>query len=128
MMESSAEQVVPKSSSADLESRFSPAPLELETRFCMDMKKEFEGGSCHVSFHIIPGIMKFFVKFNYRPFEPIHDLLGTLIENMGLLQNEGKVLFYVLEKILQTPIEDYEKEWECVSFNLNYLDILKHIR
>ena len=72
--------------------------------------------------------MKFFVKFNYRPFEPIHDLLGTLYENMDLLQNEGWDLFYVREKILQTPVDGYEKEWECVSFNLNYLDILKRIR
>ena len=127
MMELSAGQVVPKSSE-NSEVRFSPEPLELENKFCSLMKEKFEGEPCYVSYYICPGIIKFFVKFNYRPFESIHDLLGMLNENMGLLENEGWDKFYVREKILQTPVEGFEKEWECISFNLNYLDILKHIR
>ena len=125
MMELSVDQVVPKSSAE--ECRLSPAPLECETKFCMAMKEKIEN-ECHlVSFQITPGIMKFFVKFNYRILEPIDDLIGILNENMAALRNEGWDLFYVRENVLSTRVGGFEREWECVSFNLNYLDIVKHI-
>ena len=88
-MASLTNQTVPQLASPDPERRFSPEPLEKETKFCIRMKTEIESRIALVSFKIIPGLMKFFVKFNYRPFEPIDDLLRELNENMGELQNEG---------------------------------------
>ena len=92
------------------------------------MQARFDNEPFLTSFKITPGTIKFFVEFNYRPFELIYDLLRELNENMGELQNEGWDLFYVREKFLEKPFENFTKEWECISFNLNYLDILNHIR
>ena len=126
MMASSVDQVVPKAFSE--ECRLSPAPLEYETKFCMFMKEKIENDRQPVSFQIWPGIIKFRVRVNYRILEPIDDLIKILNENMGNLKNEGWDLFYVRENVLPNPVDGFEKEWECISFNLNYLDIVKHIR
>ena len=122
MMESSGDQVVPKASSE--ECRLSPAPWEYEPKFCMFMKEKIENDRQPASFQIWPGIIKFYVKFNYRILEPIDDLIKIVNENMGNFRNEGWDLFYVRENVLPTPVEGFEKEWECISFNLNCLDIV----
>ena len=65
-MASLTNQTVPQLVSLDPECRFSPEPLEKETKFCMRMKTELESRIALVSFKIISGLIKFFVKFNYR--------------------------------------------------------------
>ena len=124
MIESFANQ----NTSSASESRLSLGPLEKESKFCIRMQKNFGCELISTLFKIMPGTIKFFVQFEYRPFEPIHDLLKELNENLGELQNEGWDWFYVREKILDKPVKNFKKEWECISCNLNYLDILNHIR
>ena len=52
------------------------------------------------------------------------DLLRELNENIeGFdLKDLGWSDFNVRQNILDTPIDDFTKEWECISFNYNFTD------
>ena len=113
MMVSTAEQ-----------SNWTPPPLENETNFCEFMKVEFDDEPCHISFHITPVFIKFCIHYNYPTMEVFDDLLRELNENMEDfdLKDLGWSEFYVRQNILDTPIDGFTKEWECISFNSNLLN------
>ena len=83
-MESSAEQLVPQVAAFKLSNSFdqvvlmpdtSFSPLERDENFCQQMQQKLVGEFCRTSFRIIPGLIRFFIHFNYPPMHPVVDVL-----------------------------------------------------
>ena len=136
-MESSANQLVPYvdtlklSSSSDqvVPAPDSPLLIEIEENLCKRLQEKFVGKNCYTYFIIVPGLIRFFIRFNNFPMRPIADLLRELNSALGKnMQDEGWDFFFIRENKIDTSPTEGLREWECISHNLNFLDILKHIR
>ena len=120
-LSSSAEQVVPISDS--------PLLIEIEENFCKPAQQKFVGENYLICFKIVPGLIRFFIRFNYPPMHPVAEVLRELNSELGKnMQDDGWNPFFIREKKIDTTPEGFKRDWECISHNLNFLDILNHIR
>ena len=86
--------------------------------FCEHVQFQFHGVPYHVSYSVSAFFIKFFVHYNY----PRVDAFNCLEEFDEImlefdLKSMGWSKFYVTQKVLETPIDGFTREWIFISFN-----------